>query len=606
MSHVFHFRPKLSSTVRRGRAQRAEKRSYVSWHLVAAPGSTSLVPPFLLAVDLVSRYTNSTLVAEPAGSLPEYYATTSSSPRLRPTARLALAVLALAWWIHPLPVHHIQAEPFVPVNSYMPPHGQKKDKPPASGSSSQDGTSYMDLRDSYVPVFTGQPADYREWRQRIQLYHRKMSLTKRANESVLNIVGTFTGVTWRLFQDWGIEELEKEDAFKKVIETLDANFSYDAKVQLPTDFEAYFNLLQRSPGQTLLLYVADHEEAYRRLQQHRIELPASVQGWHLRRSGLSREQRQLITLKAPNLEKNAVIEALYLILGQDYKGGGWNAERNRRFGGGHSWKQRAYMADDYEDEAYPDDDVWEAGYYEEDEQWAEEGHDYEVYDDGQDFDHDAGYYGEEEPWPDNDEVNSPSQMAAAYDAAFASYTDARRRFQELKTARGYLPIVALTDGGNVSPSKGGSSSNATSPASATSWRTKGKGKGGSKSGKSKTTIRYPPQGAGKADPKGRARANMTCLRCGQAGHWAANCPQSSSSPTTRTPGAKRPASSTTEAMALERKIDESALLIFQDSNGAERPECVMLDPGASALNSCLAIATFPKIPRSPDHLGLHY
>ena len=255
-----------------------------------------------------------------------------------------------------------------------------------------------------------------------------MSLTKRANESVLNIVGSFTGVTWRLFQDWGIEELEKEDAFKKVIETLDANFAYDAKVQLPTDFEAYFNLLQRTPGQTLLLYVADHEEAYRKLQQHRIELPASVQGWHLlRRSGLSREQRQLITLKAPNLEKNAVIEGLYLIFGQDYKGGGWNAERNRRFGGGHSWKQRAYMADDYEDEAYLDDG-WEAGYYEEDEQWAEEGHDYEVYDDGQDFDHDAGYYGEEEPWLDNDEVNNPSQMAAAYDAAFASYTDARRRF----------------------------------------------------------------------------------------------------------------------------------------------------------------------------------
>ena len=208
--------------------------------------------------------------------------------------------------------------------------------------------------------------------------------------------------------------------------------------------------------------------------------------------------------------------------------------------------------------------------------------DYEVYDEGQDFDHDAGYYGEEEPWPDNDEVNSPSQMAAAYDAAFASYTDARRRFQELKTARGYLPIVALTDGGNVSPSKGGSSSN---PASGASWRTKGKGKGGSKSGKSKTTIRYPPQGAGKSDPKGRARANITCLRCGQAGHWAANCPQGSSSPTTRTPAAKRPASSTTEAMALERKIDESALLIFQDSNGAERPECVMRDPRASTFLS---------------------
>lgn len=34
-------------------------------------------------------------------------------------------------------------------------------------------------------------------------------------------VGSFAGVTWRLFQEWGIEALEKEDAFKRIIETLD-------------------------------------------------------------------------------------------------------------------------------------------------------------------------------------------------------------------------------------------------------------------------------------------------------------------------------------------------------------------------------------------------
>ena len=39
--------------------------------------------------------------------------------------------------------------------------------------------------------------------------------------------------------------------------------------------------------------------------------------------------------------------------------------------------------------------MWEAGYYEDDEQWAEEPQDYEVYDEGQDSDQDAGHYGEE-------------------------------------------------------------------------------------------------------------------------------------------------------------------------------------------------------------------
>ena len=202
----------------------------------------------------------------------------------------------------------------------MPP--PKKTETQAPAGSRDGGGSYTDLRDSYVPTFSGQPADYKEWRQRIHLYHRKMMLTKRGNESVLNIIGSFQGVTWRLFQDWSLEELEKESSFDRIIATLDANFQYDARVQLPNDFEGYFNLLQRTSGQTLLMFVADHEEAYRKLQQHKVELPASVQGWHLlRRASISKEQRQMVTLKAPSLEKKDVIEALYLLLGQDYKGG---------------------------------------------------------------------------------------------------------------------------------------------------------------------------------------------------------------------------------------------------------------------------------------------
>ena len=251
----------------------------------------------------------------------------------------------------------------------MPPTQKKTTQ--ASSSDGKEGTVFTDLRDNYVPTFSGQPADYREWRQRIHLYQRKMALTKRQSEAVLNIVGSFTGVTWRLFQDWSIEELEADGAFDRIIKTLDSNFAYDARVQLPTDFEGYFNLLQRPGGQTLLLYVTEHEEAYRKLQQHKVELPQSVQGWHLLgRASLTREQRQMITLKAPSLEKQAVIEAMYLILGQDYKGGGWNVERNRRF---HqpSWRsQRAYAAEDYE---YDDDEYWDdAGYFEADDQWPEE------------------------------------------------------------------------------------------------------------------------------------------------------------------------------------------------------------------------------------------
>ena len=166
---------------------------------------------------------------------------------------------------------HDPAELYHLALPYMGKPAKQQTQAVSSTSSSKDGTGYVDLRDSYVPVFSGQPADYREWRQRIHLYHRKMTISKRGNESVLNIVGSFTGVTWRLFQEWSIEELEKDGAFERLIKTLDANFAYDSRVQLPADFEQYFNLLNRPPGQTLLLYVADHEEAYRKLQQHKMD-----------------------------------------------------------------------------------------------------------------------------------------------------------------------------------------------------------------------------------------------------------------------------------------------------------------------------------------------
>ena len=110
--------------------------------------------------------------------------------------------------------------------------------------------SYADLRDSYVRLFSGQPADYKEWRQRIQLYHRKMPFSKRPQESTLNIVGSFRCAVWRLFE--GLEQLEKDDAFESTLSILDGNYAYDQSAQLPTDFEGYFILLQRQPGQPLL------------------------------------------------------------------------------------------------------------------------------------------------------------------------------------------------------------------------------------------------------------------------------------------------------------------------------------------------------------------
>ena len=97
---------------------------------------------------------------------------------------------------------------------------------------------------------------------------------------------------------------------------------YDTRVQLPSDFDGYIGLSRRA-GQTLLSFITEHDELNWRLEKHKVALPDAVQGWHLlRKANLTREQKQLIALRAPQLEKKKVIEALYFVLGQDFKAGG--------------------------------------------------------------------------------------------------------------------------------------------------------------------------------------------------------------------------------------------------------------------------------------------
>ena len=184
----------------------------------------------------------------------------------------------------------------------------------------------------------------------------------------------------------------------------------------------------------------------------------------------------------------------------------------------------------------------------------------------EDFDTDAAYY---QTLEDTD----PNEQAEEFDSAYATYPDARKRFNEIKLSRGYLPIVALTDG-NLSPGAASphSSGSPVSPGRGGKGKTKkGKGKGGS------NTVKYPPRGRGKEpDPKGRAAASgtsPTCLRCGQVGHMTYNCPVPKS-------GASKRKTAPTESTVDH---SEHGHVIFSDDKGHERHDCAMLDPGASAF-----------------------
>ena len=159
-------------------------------------------------------------------------------------------------------------------------------------------------------------------------------------------------------------------------------------------------------------------------------------------------------------------------------------------------------------------------------------------------------------YEDPDFPDEPLDDGGELEEAYTTYLDARRHFAQMKAARGYFPIVALTDGGQ---SMQGSSQ---APRSPSKGKSKGKGKI-----KGKPSLRQsnPPQRGSAA-----SRANATrCLRCGQIGHWAANCtsPTSKASPTSSTtssPSKKAKTESTMMVCDLARQVPKGLPLLGAD------------------------------------------
>ena len=443
-------------------------------------------------------------------------------------------------------------------------------------SSQFDGTI---TKDSFIPLSDGQPSSYQEWRKRINIYHLKMGLQKRKAESVLNIIGSLQGTAWRLVENFDLAKIDGDGTFDELLKVLDKAFNYDARVRLPQDFDAYFTHLSRRPGETLLNYVTDHDEKLRKIEEHGIQIPSEIQGWLLlKKANITKEQRQMIITQAPKLERLKVQEALYLILGQDWKSA-VSHDQHRRAGSGRLFRG-AYAAlddDDAPEELYEYD---EDGYFEYDDTSEYAANDDGWFDDS--FDAQAAYY-EASEQPEADETFDTDQ----YDEAFAAYLDTRRRFQDLKLSRGFYPVVALADQGAL-------------PAAASSQQPVGKGKGfggGKSKGKPKgrrkgsSVVKYNPELPMKnADPRGRAAAAMQCLRCGAYGDQAAQCPkpQKHPGPSSQSPSPKK--QHTTESMAVMQLPIEDGHVIFEDINGQPRVDCTMMDRCKCFLDGKRAIS----------------
>ena len=227
------------------------------------------------------------------------------------------------------------------------------------GAGSGQGSMNTAKLDNYVPVFSNVQKEYREYRKRAELYRRKMELGKRQAETVYNLVTMMTGKAWDLVEDLTPEQLAAADGFDLVFARLDKGFRYDPLTELPDDFEQYFVKLQRKNQQTLQDYMTEYSRAERKLKAtHSIELPEKVRAWwFLRRSGVTKDQRQLILthIGTAGLTLDEVQKAMSFILGQDSKldaphhhGSRWNKAKDVYY-------HDEDGADDWFDDAEDDD-----------------------------------------------------------------------------------------------------------------------------------------------------------------------------------------------------------------------------------------------------------
>eukprot|EP00913_Durusdinium_trenchii_P030874 g28916.t1 len=356
---------------------------------------------------------------------------------------------------------------------------------------------------------------------------------------------TLRGRAWDACEDIPMDQLEGSGSMKAVLDRLDKVFKFDAITELPNDFETFFVTLARRKGSTLQEYSGDFERALRKLGQHGVDLPDKVVGWYyLRRAGLSQNQRQMVlsSIGTETLSLENVRRVMNFVIGQDSvpDGGVDHRSKMNRWKSPFPMKESIYFE---EDELVDDYQDWEDDmaimFADADQFWgskeAEDPEEFEEFD---------------------DEVNIVSDdMAAEYDDILAGYTEARQRLNALRMSRGYYPVVAMVPDG--ASGKGSNYS-------------VNKGKGKSKKGKGGGGKQSPKAPSAKA--RGRAALGADkCLRCGQAGHRARNCPAAG----------KRKADTSVEADVNMVADSDEVQLVAPESDIQD--DIAMMDCGAGSV-----------------------
>eukprot|EP00435_Cladocopium_sp_Y103_P075981 s11_g71.t1 len=135
---------------------------------------------------------------------------------------------------------------------------------------------------SKLETFTGENAgDYRRWRRRAMLYLQALPTTIPEKKWGARILENLSGEAEELMESLMIEDIIKEDGYKKVFKILDEKYKEPEKDELQRVLKEYLYTIGIKEGETYRNFMIRLDTSYKALVRNGVELPDTVRGWLL-------------------------------------------------------------------------------------------------------------------------------------------------------------------------------------------------------------------------------------------------------------------------------------------------------------------------------------
>ncbi|CAE7785104.1 unnamed protein product [Symbiodinium sp. KB8] len=161
-----------------------------------------------------------------------------------------------------------------------------------------------------------QPSSYRRWRHKAELMLLALPNTYTKDRWGAKLLEYISGEAEEVCEHVPLSDLVKEKGHELIFKALDERYKELDKEALHNRLNAYFYGTSIRSGETFRNMTVRLDSAYRRLQEHSVELPSEVRGWFLLRKLQLDQSSEAMVLTKGSLKYEDVNKAIQSIFPQ--------------------------------------------------------------------------------------------------------------------------------------------------------------------------------------------------------------------------------------------------------------------------------------------------